>query len=380
MLLLGTAALVVIVVAAVLVTRGGNGPSPTVERGDGAAFPLRGSLADDRGAIDAAIDAWKDGRGAGADSRFARMSKADIHVLYAGKAGERDVVIVRQGSRVIAMHNPLDRGWVVGAAREDFDAFDESPLAIDDAVLLPAGDWTYLPLRRGGSAPRTVDGLIGAGSAYGSLDDGLIVEGSAPPRTRLGKVFDPKAGLFGVDTANYRTIMDAARHPGRLTAIHAALVDDGLDEQPRSTHVRSLEVLWTGRVAGAREAAVVARDDPHRLGLGVVEDPDDLVSSAASVDLGSRLAPLGAHGRERPHEAYVGAAYVPPGGNEPTSLVAAATGKAKTIEFLVGDRRFSRPGPVAVVPVDWDAATTDAVVFGRTAGGEVIAPLAPESP
>jgi hypothetical protein len=103
------------------------------------------------------------------------------------------------------------------------------------------------------------------------------------------------------------------------------------------------------------------------------------VSSAASIDLGSRLGPLGAHGRELSEEAYVGAAYVPPGGNEPTSLVVAATRRVKRIEFLVGEQRFSRPGPVAVVPVDWDAFKTDVVVFGRTAGGEVIAPLVPES-
>ena len=41
---------------------------------------------------------------------------------------------------------------------------------------------------------------------------------------------------------------------------------------------------------------------------------------------------------------------------------------------FVGTRRFTRAAPVAVVPVDWDPLTTNAVVVGRTRGGAVIAP------
>lgn len=41
-----------------------------------------------------------------------------------GRIGERGVVVVSQGRRLIAMHEPLDRGWVVGAAKAGFDAFD----------------------------------------------------------------------------------------------------------------------------------------------------------------------------------------------------------------------------------------------------------------
>jgi hypothetical protein len=75
--LLGAGALALLVVLVVLVARGGGGPSFKVERGDGSEFPLRGSLADDHGAIDGALQAWKDGRGSAADSRAARVSGLD---------------------------------------------------------------------------------------------------------------------------------------------------------------------------------------------------------------------------------------------------------------------------------------------------------------
>jgi hypothetical protein len=44
-----------------------------------------------------------------------------------------------------------------------------------------------------------------------------------PQRDRITKVYDTAAGMFRVDAANRRRIMDAARVRGRLMAIHAAL-------------------------------------------------------------------------------------------------------------------------------------------------------------
>jgi hypothetical protein len=378
-LLVGAGALVLVVLVAVLLTRG-DGRSLTIERGDGSAFPLRGSLADDRDAIDDALAAWKDGRGAAANGRAARVSGAAVHLLYAGRAGDRDVVLVRQGTRLIAMHRPLDRDWVVGAARERFDAFDGSPVGIDDAILLPAGDWTYVPLRARGSRPQTADGLISTGAAVGGeLEPGFVLQGSQPARDQLGKVYDTQAGLFRVDADDYRRITAASRRPGSLTAIHAALVESDRAEAVDGTRLRAMDVLWTGRLPGVPHAAVVLRGDPHRLGLGLVRDPDAFVSSAESVDLGSLTAPLGARRRELVDPPYVGAAYAG-GGDEPVTLVAAATGEVDRIELLVGTRRVTRPGPVAIIPADWDPATADAVVLGRTARGAVVAPLVPGSP
>jgi hypothetical protein len=127
------------VLLVVLVTGGRDDPSPTIKRGDGSAFPLRGSLADDRDAIDDALKAWKDRRGGPAHGEVARIDDdEDVHLLYAGRIGERGVVVVSQGDRLIAMHEPLDRGWFVGDAKAGFDAFDGSPVLIDGAVLLPA--------------------------------------------------------------------------------------------------------------------------------------------------------------------------------------------------------------------------------------------------
>jgi len=367
-LLVGAGALTLLVVLVVLVARGGGGPSFKVERGDGAEFPLRGSLADDGDAIDDALQAWKDGRGSAADSTAARISSQDVHLLYAEKIGDRSVVVVRQGDRLIAMDEPFDRGWYVEAAEEGFDPFDGSPAKIGDAVLLPNGDWTYLPLRDRGDRPRTVDGLVSPDSAYGGLEPGFVVEGRLPSREKVTKVYDTEVGLFRVDAGTRRAIADASLRPGALLAIHAALASDQ-DERIGPRGLRSFEVLWTGRLAGVPRAAVVARQYPDRLGLGLVRDPDGLVSSAASLDLGSRAGALGT--RRQP--GSVGAAYVS-GDDGPRTVVAAGTAGVERLEFLVGTRRFTRAGPVAVVPVDWDPLTTDAVVVGRTRGGAVIAP------
>ena len=125
--LLGAGALVLIVLAVVLFT-GGGGPLPTIERGDGSQFPLRGSLADDQGAIDDAIDAWKDGRGVNEDNNVARVSKADVHVLYAGEIADRSVVVIEQSDRVINIFRPSDGDWSVGDATTGFDPTDGSPI------------------------------------------------------------------------------------------------------------------------------------------------------------------------------------------------------------------------------------------------------------
>ena len=270
---MGAGALALIVVVVVLVT--GRDPSLKIERGDGSEFPLRGSLADDQGAIDDALDAWKDGRGGGADSRTARVSDAVVHLLYAGRVGEVEVVLIRQGTRLIAMRQPLDRGWVVADAREDFDAYDGSPVTIDGAVLLPTGDWTYLPLRRGGLRPLISDGLISDGSPYGVAGrSGFRGRGVPAGPDKLTKVYDSDAGLFSVDAETRR------RDHGRIAPARRA---DGDPRGPRPARRRAarrcaryrpLEVLWTGRLPGVRQAAVVARKDVHKLGLGLVSDPE----------------------------------------------------------------------------------------------------------
>ncbi len=131
------------------------------------------------------------------------------------------------------------------------------------------------------------------------------------------------------------------------------------------------------KLPGVSQAAVVARGNPDRLGLGLVDDPDAFVSSAASVSLGSETGPLGARRRDSYHPPQVGAAYVVDKDNRPQTLVAAATGPVDHFEFLVGTRSFTRPGPIALVPVDWDTSSTDAIVLGRTKSGAVVTPLAP---
>ncbi len=142
--------------------------------------------------------------------------------------------------------------------------------------------------------------------------------------------------------------------------------------------MRFADVRWTGKLPGVTQAAMVARSNPTRLGLGLVDDPEDFVSSAASLSLGSETGPLGARRGDAVDPPQVGAAYVVDD-TRPQTLVAAATGPVDHFEFLVGTRSFTRPGPVAFVPVDWDTSATDAVVVGRTKRGDVVAPLVPLS-
>lgn len=370
--LLGAGALVLVVLVVVVLTRGGD-PSFSVERGDTSEFPLRGSLADDQGAIEDAIEAWKDGRGVSDDeARAARVSDADVHVLYAGKLADESVVVIRQVDRAIPIFRSADGDWSVRGATIGFDPVDGAPLDLNDIILLPAGDWTWLPLTHDPSPPRTFDGLIDGGS---ELKPGFAVEKGTT--NELGKLYDVDGGLFRVDDENYDRIIAASQQPGRLLAIHAGLTGDE-DEDPRlQGNVRTVDVLWTGKLPGVPQAAIVSRARPDRLGLGLVDDPDGFASGAASLSLGSSGNPLAARTNGVEDEPLVGATYVVDDDNRPQTLVAAATGAVDRLEFLVGDRSFTRPGPVALVPVDWDTETTDAVVVGRDKRGAVIAPLSP---
>ncbi len=237
--LLGAGALVLVVLVVVLVT-GGGGPSPTIERGDTSQFPLRGSLADDQGAIDDAIEAWKDGRGVPDDAKVLRVSEGDVHVLYAGKLSDRSMVVIAQGDRVITIFKPSDGNWSVGSAATDIDVTEGTPVDLNDVILLPAGDWTWLPLRHDPSPPRTFDGLIDGGA---ELEPGFAVQKGA---TRdLGRLYDVDAGLFRIDAKNYDRIVEASQHPGRLLAIHAGLTGEDEERLPKAD-VRTVDVRWTG--------------------------------------------------------------------------------------------------------------------------------------
>jgi hypothetical protein len=240
-------------------------------------------------------------------------------------------------------------------------------------VLLPAGDWTWLPLAHQSFPPRTFDGLVDGGA---ELKPGFAIQNGSTDS--LGSLYDVDGGLFRIDTANYDRILAAAQRPGGLLAIHAALTGEDEELLPQAD-VRTFDVLWTGRLPGVRQAAVVARENPERLGLGLVKDPDEGSFGAASLSLGSQNSPLGTRRTETGDPPLIGAAYVIDKDNRPQTLVAAATGKDDRLEFLVGNRSFTRAGPVALVPVDWDTATTDAVVLGRDKDGGVIAPLVPQS-
>jgi hypothetical protein len=355
---IGAGVALAIVVALYVIGRDPN-PDLKIERGE-AAFPLRGSLADEDAVIEAALEGWKEHRGAAGKSKTARVEPdEEVTLLYAGKVAGRQIVVLSQRRRIIALHDENDLGWVVGGARDGFDAFDAAPVTLDNAILLPSGDWQNLPLQASDDA-QNVDGLI---AGDGELDDALVLETREPSPAEQGKLFDTVAGTLRIDAATHRKLLAAQRVPGRLTAVHAALGEAHDPEAQRDQ--QTLDMLWFGKILDA-QSAVVGLDGPRALGLGSVDDPDGLISSAYARDLGSRSSPLGGGG--------VGAEYVEDDARR--VLVVAGAPVADTLEVLAGDKRITRPGPVAVVPVDWDPREVEAVVYGRTKDGAVVAPLA----
>src|SRR6185437_6398702 len=93
-----------------------------------------------------------------------RAGTSDVHVLYAGKISDRSVVLIDQADRAVLITQPSDDdGWrVEGTTR--FDPVDVSPADLNDVLLLPAGEWTWLPLVHDAFPPRTLDGLVGGGA------------------------------------------------------------------------------------------------------------------------------------------------------------------------------------------------------------------------
>ncbi len=110
------------------------------------------------------------------DSKVLRVGKEDVHVLYAGKLGDDTVVLIRQGDRVIPIEQRSDSDWNVGGVATGVDPVDGSPIDLNDRILLPTGDWTWLPLRHDPYSPRIVDGLIDGGA---ELKPGFAIQKGA---------------------------------------------------------------------------------------------------------------------------------------------------------------------------------------------------------
>jgi hypothetical protein len=174
------------------------------------------------------------------------------------------------------------------------------------------------------------------------------------------------------------------------------VVSVGADEATGGVRPRVVAAVGGSDVAGAEGAERIALqvDDEQNAGDGLrasrgpamgaayvrrmPDAPDgDTAGSADPADGIGSSGDAGTGGTDGSDDA--GDAPVEPG---PTLLLLAGDRAVRSFELLVGTRRITRPGPVAVVRAPWQSPdgsrrfgrTTDVVLFGRTAGGAVVRP------
>ena len=388
----------------VLLMRGDEEERPAGQITEGGAgFELRGSLASDEAAIAAAVSAWRDRpeKEVDDDDEAANDSPDpltgrrpeeddDVAVLWAGNVDRyTDVAILHSAELVAALERRPGGEWhVEGETRHDRLDTPGLPLSAGDWILTPDGQWRGVRVGRGIGPKEVADGLFRA--------DGLDDEGFVLPEDRGRE----RLGLYVVD-AGARLI-----EPRALTALEAAIADGQgravyqaayaaerplTEELERGTATRELmappmlEVLWTGRLEGRPHAAVIAQASAYRrsLALGFGEVPSDEqverteteeerdADKAGSALLGYGRADLGRGGQRGPF----GGAYVEL--DEFPYLVVAGRDVA-SLHVLVGDREITRRAPVAVLDArafGEPGERPDTVIYARTAGGEVVAPL-----
>lgn len=385
--LLLLAAATLVVVAAVLVLRGGDG-DVRIERGlADRGFPLRGSLADDRDAIEDAVEAWREDRGEPVEDdedeerRF--EDDEEVAVLWIGRVPDRELAILEQDDRIAEVRRREDGGWRVTSVTPWERSFDPAPLSYPGGVLLPAGrELRYVAgdRRRFSDAPATVDGLLtGEGRFSGRVRDGFVFPPQAEGPDRSTVVLVRGIGLRRIPAQDYDRFlahMDDGGAVALFLAFAAAAERDGEGRPRRTTGAPpDVSLVWSGRLPG-RDAAVVVSERGRTLGLGV-DDPsaeDDDV--AESVPLGGGPATgLGSGGA--PGGVGVGRVRT----SEGPRLVVAGVG-VERLELLAGEERFDGPAPVLVARAPWldddprQDEPRDVVVFGRTADGAVVAPFA----
>jgi hypothetical protein len=393
--LTAVAALVAALVV-VLLLRGGEEERPEGRIAEGGSgFSLRGSLASDEAAIAAAVRAWRDpqGREDDEDGEAARATpdplggrrpgrRDDVAVLWAGNVDRfTDVAILQSDELVAALERRPDGEWHV-EGESLHDRFDTTgvPVGAGDWILTPAGQWRAVRVGRGSGPEQAGDGLFRA--------DGVGDEGFVLPEYR-GRAW---LGLYVVGVGG-RLIesgavgaLEAAIADGQGRAVWQAAsaaqqpVTEELEDATATRELQAapkLEVVWTGRVEGRPHAAVVAQASASRralaLGFGDVPGEDEIDDEAArdADKAGSALLGYGRveRGRER---AILGGAYVEL--DNFTYLVVGGR-DVESLHVLVGDRAFTRRGPVAVLDARAFDPEVDTVFYGRGADGSVVAPL-----
>lgn len=396
-LLIALAVLVVAVVAIVLVTsRGGDEPTGDTQRGL-PGLPLRGSLARDKKAIDSAVAEWREDVAedaeeedddADADERLRRALSPkpddDIAVLWIGRTDERqEIAVLEHRGLLVLMRRPsAERGWFISARRVELaqDTRGALPLAVGDAVIVPErGDWRFVNASQGVGYEDRGDGLFWADGGIAS--DGFLVP--TQPRGDRIAVYVTGIGPRVIREDAYPRFADAldggyGRAVWQATRRTAETQEDERDEL-YADDAPAISVLWTGELPGQSRAALVLDGDGYAprqaaaLGYGEVPRPDDAEErdEGGAVSLGiGRTSDL-----IRTPDTFAAAAYT--AFDDVPYLVLAGAGAVETLHALIGDQEVRRRGPLAVIDARRyeENLRADTVVFGRSASGNVIAPL-----
>ncbi len=388
-------ALAAIAVAAALffVLSGEDPEGETVRGKPGQGFPLRGSLADDTDAIEGAVSAWREASEepdeddeAGRDDplRDARPDEDDdVAVLWAGRADERDVVVMKSSEMVAEVTRRPDGAWdVEGERRSDRSVLDSLPVGASGAVVVPdRGRWRYV--NAGDSSSSGLED-VGDGLFYGgrSAQDGFVVPETASEDnvgiyvTQVGaRLMSPEAFTTlqkGLDGGNARAIWLAANEANG--SLREGLRRYGQDSEP-PTSAEALEVVWTGRIPGHPHAAVVVQGRDYfglrsaALGWAGAEERSDEGGAQA---LGFNTS---TQRRSDARDAFVAGTYAE---IDDVPYLVLAGSNVETIHALVGDQEISRPAPFALIDARRFVQTEgepDTVIYGVTAEGNVVSPL-----
>lgn len=325
-----------VLVAVLLVLRWtGDGPQRDVLAGSPPTFPARGALADDTKLVEQAAKDVK------------LREDLDLRVLWAGDLGSRRLIVVAQGTRLVAMRRD-GTTWKLDEVREGWRGRENGPVRIAGAVLLPAGDWRALPLADDDLPTATaVDGLV-------DTDQPILAIGDA------GRRIFATPDLTVTATPGQASRI-AALAPDERRLVHGALVaarteTPGFQDEPQK--LAEIDV----RDVGGRRAAIVGTESPFAGGIGIGDERIELRAGAEDA------------------EGAVAAGYVGAGDDERLVLVTLGAVQRARVQGPERDDTLVEDGPIAVVDVPWDVAGYRGEITGLGPNGTEIGINEPERP
>ena len=395
-------AVAVLVLLAVVLLRGGDEKGEIVRGASHRGFPLRGSLAKDDDAIAGAVDRWREvvaKRSESDDDTTFHGPDADddVTVLWAGRVGERDTVMLEGGDLVAELTRQGQLGWgVAGTSLRDSDETPDVPVAAGHSIVVPddGAPWQYVNADRFSSGDALIaDGLV---SIINSTPKGFVI----PERADAASDGQTEIYLAGIggrlltsprDFADLRKALTGGDARAVWLAAHASqrrLTELAEDDPQRALRApQPLRIVWTGKLPKRPHAAIVEQGrfsaQSVALGHGEAAGEQDTNEDATEGEILLGFGTGGLSGSNRGAAvgsnrggAVVAGSFISL--DDVPYLVLAGIG-VKTIHALVGDREIVRSGPAAIIPAAPLARTgtpPDTVIYGRAADGDVIAPLA----